>query len=416
MSEAKTFCSNPTLNSCVCVSAEQTAESARLYVCLHRRAKAPYWHKTGTGSSPWKASLSSCSLSSWYAWPLQLDITLHTRLVLVDFLKQCKANNGEDKHSILMMTEPGIIGKIGFNSCGLGVTLNFLERTNFVKTGVPVHILLRAALDCKSVQEWKNKVMNLLPVELRGTSSAIFACDASGSWLHLEFAGRDIRIVSEGAQQQQQEGKEAEQKGDSHLQKKGERHSKNLGHILWRTNHYLSDCLDQSSVLRSSFSRYERIEEIVTQEDDMMLHSSSSSSSSSFGGPSNKVEVVKRLLLDSSKEFPILRQFVYSKGCGLLGTITCIVMELKSRKMQITRGSPLKNVPFETFELYSSSSSSSSPLSSSYTPAQLTSWDIWRTVYCTVNKYHSLIFYLKPAVLCQSRQRRMEEEKVTESL
>ncbi len=289
---------------------------------------------------------------------------IHTHLVLVDFLKQCKANNGEDKHSILMMTEPGIIGKIGFNSCGLGVTLNFLERTNFVKTGVPVHILLRAALDCKSVQEWKNKVMHLLPVELRGTSSAIFACDASGSWLHLEFAGRDIRIVSEGTQQQEEE---AEQKGDSHLQTKGERHSKNHGHILWRTNHYLSDCLDQSSVLRSSFSRYERIEEIVTQEDGTMVPSSSSSSS---GGPFNKVEVVKRLLLDSSKEFPILRQFVYSKGCGLLGTITCIVMELKSRRMQITRGSPLRNAPFETFELCSSSSSLSS---SSSPPVQLIS-------------------------------------------
>ena len=51
-----------------------------------------------------------------------------------------------------MITEPGIIGKIGLNSSGLGVCLNIL-RINKRLDGVPVHIVLRAVLDATNIND-----------------------------------------------------------------------------------------------------------------------------------------------------------------------------------------------------------------------------------------------------------------------
>lgn len=63
----------------------------------------------------------------------------------------------KDKPDICMITEGGIIGKIGFNSFGLGVCLNAI-RANVRSEGVPIHIGLRAALDCTSVEEATSRV------------------------------------------------------------------------------------------------------------------------------------------------------------------------------------------------------------------------------------------------------------------
>ena len=54
-----------------------------------------------------------------------------------------------DDHRILTMTEPGIIGKVGMNSAGIGVGLNFIPGTER-NSGLPVHILLRACLEARS--------------------------------------------------------------------------------------------------------------------------------------------------------------------------------------------------------------------------------------------------------------------------
>ena len=59
----------------------------------------------------------------------------------------------EDGHRILTMTEPGMIGKIGMNHCGVGVCLNFMTIENYQPYGVPLHVLLRTILDSKSLNE-----------------------------------------------------------------------------------------------------------------------------------------------------------------------------------------------------------------------------------------------------------------------
>ena len=63
----------------------------------------------------------------------------------------------EDGHKILMMTEPGIIGKIGMNSAGMGICLNILMGESR-GINLPIHVLLRIALDATSIDEAYRKI------------------------------------------------------------------------------------------------------------------------------------------------------------------------------------------------------------------------------------------------------------------
>lgn len=56
-----------------------------------------------------------------------------------------------DKPAIRMVTEAGIIGKIGFNEHGVGVCLNAL-RTSICKPRLPVHVMLRRVLESGGVE------------------------------------------------------------------------------------------------------------------------------------------------------------------------------------------------------------------------------------------------------------------------
>ena len=57
---------------------------------------------------------------------------------------------------MVTFTEAGMVGKIGFNDRGLGVCLNFLGHRSDdpnAPPGVPVHVLLRAVMGCRSIEE-----------------------------------------------------------------------------------------------------------------------------------------------------------------------------------------------------------------------------------------------------------------------
>lgn len=60
----------------------------------------------------------------------------------------------QNKPDITMVTEAGIIGKIGFNSAGIGICLNALGTT--MKTGgqaIPLHIAMRGVLDSHTLSD-----------------------------------------------------------------------------------------------------------------------------------------------------------------------------------------------------------------------------------------------------------------------
>lgn len=58
--------------------------------------------------------------------------------------------------ALVTLVEAGMIGKIGFNEHRLGVCLNFLSHQTDGRPdefGVPIHCLLRAAMNCASIEE-----------------------------------------------------------------------------------------------------------------------------------------------------------------------------------------------------------------------------------------------------------------------
>lgn len=87
-----------------------------------------------------------------------------------------------DGHQILQMTEPGLIGKVGLNSSGLGVCLNFLPgRNNDI--GIPVHLLLRTVLDCKTIEEARERINNAPSASF----SNLMAGDKQGRYFDIEL-------------------------------------------------------------------------------------------------------------------------------------------------------------------------------------------------------------------------------------
>lgn len=97
----------------------------------------------------------------------------------------------------LTLTEAGMLAKIGFNSLGLGVGLNFLRSVfDGTQIGVPVHLLLRALLKRASVREAVAFASGLV----FGGSSNIIMADRAGDAANLEFSPKGLRVVrGEGA-------------------------------------------------------------------------------------------------------------------------------------------------------------------------------------------------------------------------
>jgi isopenicillin-N N-acyltransferase-like protein len=87
-----------------------------------------------------------------------------------------------NKPSIVQVTEAGIIGKIGFNSNGVGTLLNAIKVHGVDATRLPVHFGLRMALESNSVQDAVTKLESYG----MAASAHILLADPSTS-LGLEF-------------------------------------------------------------------------------------------------------------------------------------------------------------------------------------------------------------------------------------
>ncbi len=101
----------------------------------------------------------------------------------------------ENKPDIIMITEGGIIGKIGCNEYSLGVCLNALM-TNKKSNGVPIHLGLRSILDSTSLHEAIGKLQ-----EGQLASAANFLIGYSegehrGMVLHVEVSPYGIGIAN----------------------------------------------------------------------------------------------------------------------------------------------------------------------------------------------------------------------------
>ena len=94
-----------------------------------------------------------------------------------------------DGHRILQLSEAGIIGKIGMNNQGLGVTLNYLYDPHIQFSSVPIHILLRQVLQCRSLDEAQSAAQKS---GIGKASNLIVA--QTGHAVNIEFAGDIMKI------------------------------------------------------------------------------------------------------------------------------------------------------------------------------------------------------------------------------
>jgi isopenicillin-N N-acyltransferase like protein len=202
----------------------------------------------------------------------------------------------EDGHKILQLAEPGIIGKIGFNSAGIGVCLNILTGKKS-PPAVPVHVLLRAVLDGSSISD----ILGVFSGMRHGTNSNILMADDRGRFINMEFSGEKMKVVED---------------------KKT---------LFLHTNHYLSDLADDHDietdiVYPSSICRYTTGRDLL---DGL--------------GEDAGVPELKTVLMDPTGDpYPICAPYVNYFGFEN-GTVSSIIMDLPKRTMEITIGNPRQN-------------------------------------------------------------------------
>ncbi len=191
-------------------------------------------------------------------------------------------------HVIRMLTEPGIIGKIGLNSTGLGACLNILTIGQPLK-GIPVHVVLRGILESRTLEHAREVVEQAG----YGKASSILVGHACGKGFNVEFAGSRNVFLDETAD------------------------------ILLHTNHYLHESINlpEDPDFASSYAR-----EAVARQRLVLLDSL------------NRDDMAEILSDRSNRNFPVLRDYRPDPKLQQLGTVCSIIMDLKARAMSIRKG------------------------------------------------------------------------------
>ncbi|RNB79924.1 hypothetical protein EDM59_26355 [Brevibacillus nitrificans] len=91
---------------------------------------------------------------------------------------------------ILMVTEAGIVGKIGMNRAGVGVCLNFLGTSERI-VGVPIHIILRGILNSSTLPQAVGQVARMN----RGTSANYLIAHKEGEVLNVEASPTNYDVL-----------------------------------------------------------------------------------------------------------------------------------------------------------------------------------------------------------------------------
>ena len=204
-----------------------------------------------------------------------------------------------DGHKILQMTEPGVIGKVGFNTSGLGVCLNFLPgRNNDI--GIPVHLLMRSVLDSGSIDEARDRIKKTWVASF----SNLLVGDRSGEYFDFEF-NKNNKIPVVYSDQ-----------------------------LPLHTNHYLNsksmethDKMDsvEKALYQDSVIRCDQAKKILAQSEEQ------------------NVELAKKILDDRENgSHAICSEYKSIMGANI-GTVCSIVMDLRKLEMHIRRGNQILN-------------------------------------------------------------------------
>lgn len=203
------------------------------------------------------------------------------------------------KPTIKMITEAGLIGKIGLNSAGVGVCLNAIKAKGMDASRIPCHLGLRLALESETRSEAVREL------ERWGVASSchMLVADREGG-VGLEWSFKDLRKVEMNASKQ-----------------------------VFHTNHYLASHekgVVDTVWLKDSLVRVVRVEELCKKL-----------------GHSPKADEVAGVFRDE-KGLPTAICRDERDGSGT-GTLFNIVMDLEARKAAVMVGRPV--APTEQFEL-----------------------------------------------------------------
>jgi isopenicillin-N N-acyltransferase-like protein len=250
-------------------------------VCLNARTEIMLSSpKTNRGSSdgPNECTSIFCPTEGILAQNWDWDKTLEPLMFVQKIIRP-------DGHQLIQLTEPGILGKIGMNSAGVGVCLNILAAglPGYHIGGVPVHILLRSVLDSISFDDALTRIGRAS----KGTMSHMFVASKCGGWKMCEIAGQKWEMIDSC--------------------------------IPLHTNHYLGcDALaTMKTGSASSYHRFTRASDIIGGWEN--------------ASPESSISRVKTLLLDGKDEkFPICRPYgpqlfdgVHNMDVGTLTSMVC---------------------------------------------------------------------------------------------
>jgi len=201
-----------------------------------------------------------------------------------------------DKPTIKMVTEAGLIGKIGLNSAGVGVCLNAIRIKGMDPTKLPCHLGLRMVLESNSREE---AVQNL---EKYGIASAchMLIADPTGG-IGLEWSSADVQKCTMNSSKQ-----------------------------VFHSNHYILDhpgVGQDTNWLADSSYRVTRIEELAGK----------------IEGKPTKDKVFEVFKDESNYPGAICRA---QKKPSTSASLFNIIMDLEAKKADVTLGRPTEPEDF----------------------------------------------------------------------
>lgn len=199
-----------------------------------------------------------------------------------------------NKPNVTMVTEAGIIGKVGFNSCGVGVCLNALG-TKGHHNGVPLHIILRGILNSRKISD-AVECINWLP----NACAANFMIGSScGEILDIEKTPWDF---------------------DGIYPKDG---------VMAHANHFLTERLRAQDTSRlmapDSLLRYGVADKLLCQH------------------KGNIDENIIKTILSDHRDYPdsiCAHEDPLDRPCYRMCTVFSVVMNLTNLKMELLKGKP----------------------------------------------------------------------------
>jgi len=206
--------------------------------------------------------------------------------------------------TIKMITEAGIIGKIGLNSHGVGVCLNAIAAPGIDSSRMPVHLALRLVLESPS------RGAAVAALEEVGVASAchMLVADEEGA-VGLEWSAKGVKKL----------GMSAEEEG-----------------WVFHSNHYVlqHEGVVERGLWKDSVPRLARIKALATKE------SGTARQSEPAGQAEVDVKAMQRMLGDE-EDAPagICRK---EEGASTAATLFSIVMDLKEKRASVTVGRPVE--------------------------------------------------------------------------